>query len=376
MASTAQILDEVRTFPSRDRRLVKFGRPSTSAERDRADSDVIRRQGTTVQRQGRVIYESNAIRDVFAQLQQVAPTSATVLLLGETGVGKELFAEAIHDASPRSRRPMIRVSCAAIPTSLIERELFGHERGAFTGAVARQIGRFEAANGSTLFLDEIGELPLDVQVKLLRVLQERTIERLGGSGSTKVDVRIIAATNRDLEEAVAEKTFRQDLYYRLNVFPITIPPLRERIEDIPGLAWSFVDECARTIGKSIDGIARRSMFELQRYHWPGNVRELRNIIEREVILATGSTLTANLPHANHPHTKQSAPAVCSDRLDDVQAGHIRSVLDSCGWRVRGTQGAADRLGMKPSTLESRMAKLGIRRERDQMKAAYSEHLDV
>jgi transcriptional regulator with GAF, ATPase, and Fis domain len=303
-----------------------------------------------------LVHESAAIRDVLAQARLVAPTSATVLLLGETGVGKDVCAQAIHDASPRRRRPMVRVSCAAIPTTLIERELFGHERGAFTGALSRQIGRFEAANGSTLFLDEIGELPLEVQVKLLRVLQERTIERLGGADSIKVDVRIIAATNRDLEKAVEKGTFREDLFYRLNVFPITVPPLRDRPEDIPGLVWTFVDELSRAFGKTIERISDASMQELQRYPWPGNVRELRNVIEREIILATGPTLTPSVPRS-----KTLRPGANSTRLIDVEVEHIRAVLDSCGWRIRGPRGAATRLGLKPTTLESRMARLGILR---------------
>jgi transcriptional regulator with GAF, ATPase, and Fis domain len=309
-----------------------------------------------VRTQGAIVYKSEAIRSVLTQVQQVAPTNATVLLLGETGVGKQLFAQAIHDASSRRGLPMVSVNCAAIPTTLIESELFGHERGAFTGAVARQIGRFEVANGSTLFLDEIGEVPLEVQVKLLRVLQERVIERLGGHGSKAIDVRIIAATNRDLEQAVRHNTFREDLYYRLNVFPITVPPLRERAEDIPGLVWTFVHELSRTLGKRIAGISARSLAELQQYPWPGNVRELRNVIEREIIQATGPIMTPTMPRGGRVR-----PGIVSQRLVDVQTEHIRSVLDSCNWRIRGEGGAAERLGLKPTTLETRMARLGIYR---------------
>ena len=242
-----------------------------------------------------VVADSPAIKRVLVQVAQVAPTPATVLLLGETGTGKEVIAQAIHDASPRHQRPMVRVSCAAIPATLIESELFGRERGAFTGALSRQIGRFEAANQSTLFLDEIGDLPTEVQVKLLRVLQERVIERLGSTQPINVDVRIIAATNRNLEAAVRDKTFREDLYYRLNVFPIEIPPLRERVEDIPTLVATFIDEFSRAFGKPIDPISKESMRELQRYSWPGNVRELRNVIERAVIVATGRTLVVSAP---------------------------------------------------------------------------------
>ena len=319
---------------------------------------------TGVQTDRAIVYRSEAIRRVLEELHHVAPTSATVLLLGETGVGKELFAQAIHDASPRRRLPMIRVNCAAIPATLIESELFGHERGAFTGAIARQMGRFEAANGSTIFLDEIGEMPLDMQVKLLRVLEERTIERLGGNGSIKVDVRIIAATNRNLEQAVTNNTFREDLFYRLNVFPITIPPLRERVDDIPGLVSAFIRELAPSFGKRIDGISSQSLMGLQQCTWRGNVRELRNLIEREMILAKGPMLTPTVPQTT---LLPRRPA--SERLVDVEAEHIRSVLDSCAWRIRGKAGAAERLGLKPTTLETRMMKLGISRDKDAAKRA-------
>jgi len=251
---------------------------------------------------------------------------------------------------------MIRVSCAAIPTTLIESELFGRERGAYTGALTRQIGRFEAADGSTLFLDEIGELPLEVQVKLLRVLQDRVIERLGSTQPIKVNIRIIAASNRNLEKAVQDKSFREDLFYRLNVFPIAVPPLRERVEDIPGLVWQFVEEFAGPFGKHIESVSPESLRELQHYSWPGNVRELRNAIERAVILATGPMLTV---HAPLPRSGTSAPLT----LKDLQTGHIRATLESTSWRVRGPGGAAERLGMRPTTLEGRMVKLGVTRPR-------------
>src|SRR5262249_9915045 len=263
-------------------------------------------------------------------------------------------AQAIHDLSPRHQRPMMRVSCAAIPTALIESELFGRERGAYTGALSRQIGRFEAANGSTLFLDEIGELPMEVQVKLLRVLQERVIERLGSTQPIKGDVRIIAATNRNLEDAVRDKTFREDLFYRLNVFPVVAPPLRERVEDIPALVWSFVDEFSRSFGKTIDSIPQYWLRELQRYPWPGTVRELRNVVERALIVATGRQLVVWPPRAEQrvvPHAAMT--------LSALEVEHIRTVLESTNWRVRGAGGAAERLGIKPTTLESRMARLGI-----------------
>jgi PAS domain S-box-containing protein len=324
------------------------------------ENAVLRREMSAGQTDRTIASDSVAIRRVLAQVEQVAPTTATVLLLGENGVGKEVFAQAIHNLSPRQRRTMIRVSCAAIPTALIESELFGRERGAFTGALSRQIGRFEAANGSTIFLDEIGDLPLDIQVKLLRVIQERTVERLGGNQSMKVDVRIIAATNRNLETAVANNTFREDLFYRLNVFPMTIPPLRERTEDIPGLVWTFIDEFSRAFGKKIDSISKESLAALQRYAWPGNVRELRNVIEREMIITSGPTLMVAPPR---PVSTQRRPA--SSKLVDVEVEHITSVLESCRWRVRGAGGAAERLGVKPTTLDSRMARLGIPRERPQ-----------
>jgi PAS domain S-box-containing protein len=299
--------------------------------------------------------ESGAIRAVLQQIESVASTNATVLLLGETGTGKEVFAQAIHDLSGRRSRPMVRVNCAAIPAALIENELFGRERGAYTGALSRQIGRFELANGSTLFLDEIGELPLESQVKLLRVTQDRVVERLGSVEPITVDVRLIAATNRDLARAVADRTFREDLYYRLNVFPITVPPLRERAEDIPVLVWTFIEEFAKSFGKRIDSISRESLAALQRYSWPGNVRELRNLIERAVIVAPGSRLVVDPPRA------APSPQSPNGKLADVEAGHIRDVLERVGWRVRGPGGAAELLGMKPTTLDSRMAKLGIRR---------------
>jgi transcriptional regulator with GAF, ATPase, and Fis domain len=299
--------------------------------------------------------QSAAIRRVLAEVDQVAPTDATVLLLGETGTGKELIATAIHERSARRARAMVSVNCAAIPNTLVESELFGREKGAYTGAVTRQIGRFEIADGSTLFLDEIGELTLDVQAKLLRVLQEKEVERLGNSRPIKIDVRVIAATNRDLERMVADGSFREDLYYRLNVFPIRVPPLRERPEDIPSLAWSFVDELAKAQGKRIESIANDQILALQRYAWPGNVRELRNVIERAVIVSTGSQLMIQLPRAK---TTALRGAV---RLEDVERDHIRVVLERTGWRIRGDGGAAQLLDLKPSTLEGRMAKLGLRR---------------
>jgi formate hydrogenlyase transcriptional activator len=325
--------------------------------RDRLTTENVelRRETRSFRSSRLIVSESAAMRRALAEAEQVGPTPATVLLLGETGVGKEVFAQALHDLSPRRQRPMIRISCAAIPTALMESELFGRERGAYTGALTRQAGRFEAANQSTLFLDEIGDLPSEVQAKLLRVLQERVIERLGSHQSIKVDVRIIAATNRNLEKAVEDNSFREDLFYRLNVFPIVIPPLRDRIEDIPGLVWAFIDEFSKAFGKTISSVSKETMRELQRYGWPGNVRELRNVVERAVILATGTHLTVPAPR---PASRVPQTALT---LADLEAEHIRAMLESTKWRVRGTGGAAERLGLKPTTLESRMARLGIQR---------------
>jgi transcriptional regulator with GAF, ATPase, and Fis domain len=304
---------------------------------------------------GLVLGESAAIRRVLDQAQQVAPTDSTVLLLGETGTGKELLATHVHQLSGRRGRAMVRVNCAAIPATLIESELFGREKGAYTGALARQIGRFELADRSTIFLDEIGDLSADIQVKLLRVLEERQIERLGSPNTVHVNTRIIAATHRNLERRIAQGTFREDLFYRLNVFPIQVPPLRERIEDIPLLVWSFVEEFSKRFGKRIDAIPPENMAALQQYNWPGNIREVRNVVERAMIVATGTDLTIALPAASGPADKRSA------RLADVEKEHIRGVLESAGWRIRGLGGAAERLGLKPTTLETRMAKLGLGR---------------
>ena len=303
------------------------------------------------------IGRSAAIRSVQEQVRQVAETDATVLLLGETGSGKEVFASQIHELSRRRGQAMVRVNCAAIPATLIESELFGREKGAYTGALSRQIGRFELANGSTIFLDEIGDLPIDVQVKLLRVLEDKQFERLGSSKATRVDTRIIAATHRDLEKRIETDQFREDLYYRLNVFPIRVPPLRERIEDIPMLVWRFVEEFSAAFGKRVESIPKDNIEMLQRYAWPGNVRELRNLVERAVIASNGPRLTIALPQMSASATRRSV------RLADVEKEHIKSVLESTRWRIRGVGGAADQLGLKATTLETRMAKLGLQRPR-------------
>jgi formate hydrogenlyase transcriptional activator len=305
---------------------------------------------------GELASHSPRFKAILEDIQQVAPTQSTVLLLGETGCGKEVLARAIHELSGRKQRPMVKVNCAALPATLIEAELFGREKGAYTGALARQMGRFELADGATIFLDEIGELPLELQPKLLRVLQNGEFERLGGTQTIKVDVRVIAASNRDLGRAAAEGTFRQDLYYRLNVFPIDVPPLRERPEDIPMLAWAFIHEFRQSMAKPITAIADESMAALQAYAWPGNVRELRNLIERAMILARDPTLQVSLGR-QAPQPGVAAPG----SRDDAERAHILSVLDRCAWRIRGSRGAAAALDMKPTTLESRMKRLGITR---------------
>jgi transcriptional regulator with GAF, ATPase, and Fis domain len=304
---------------------------------------------------GPIVGQSAAVRRVLEQVRQVATTDSTVLLLGETGTGKELFASEIHKLSARRSHAMVRVNCSAIPATLIESELFGREKGAFTGSLSRQVGRFELADRSTIFLDEIGDLSPDVQIKLLRVLEERQIERLGSPREIRVDARVIAATHRNLERRIVDGTFRDDLFYRLNVFPIAVPPLRDRVGDVPLLVWHFVEEFSHTFGKPIESVSRESVAALQRYCWPGNIRELRNVVERAMILAKGTHLTITVP----------APSVGVGRrslkLADVEKEHIRSVLESTGWRIRGSAGAADRLGLRPTTLETRMAKLGLSR---------------
>ena len=302
-----------------------------------------------------VIGGSVAIRRTLEQARQVASTDATVLLLGETGTGKELVAAYIHQWSARRSRDMVRVNCAAIPGTLLESELFGRERGAFTGALERQVGRFELADRSTIFLDEIGDLPLEAQVKLLRVLEEREIERLGNPKPIKINTRVIAATHRHLEQQVGAGAFREDLFYRLNVFPIAVPPLRERPGDIPLLVWHFVDGLSKKLGKRIVHIDESSLASLQQYSWPGNIRELRNVVERSMITAPGESLTLAAPRPRLVDSRHS------EKLADVEKEHMRRVLESTGWRIRGINGAAERLGLRPTTLETRLAKLGITR---------------
>jgi formate hydrogenlyase transcriptional activator len=299
--------------------------------------------------------ESPAMSEVVALANQVAVTDATVLILGETGTGKELLATYIHEESARRARQLVRVNCAAMPETLLESELFGREKGAFTGAFDRQAGRFELADHSTIFLDEIGDLPTNAQVKLLRVLEERQFERLGSTRPIRIDTRILAATHRDLEQAVTQGEFREDLFYRLNVFPIRMPALRERLEDIPLLVWRYVNEFSAAFGRRVEKITNDTMQALQNYPWPGNVRELRNVVERAMISGRGGDLTIELPRPLLRYQQRS------DRLIDVEKEHVRQVLDITRWRIRGANGAADRLGLRPTTLESRMAKLGLTR---------------
>ena len=310
-----------------------------------------------------IIGESPALKTILEQVQTVAPTDSTVLLLGETGTGKELIARAIHNHSNRRERTLVKVNCAAIPTGLLESELFGHEKGAFTGAIAQRIGRFELAHHGTLFLDEVGDIPFDLQPKLLRVLQEQEFERLGSTRTLRVDVRLVAATNGNLAEKVEQNQFRTDLYYRLNVFPLSIPPLRERREDIPLLVRYFAQKYARRMKKPIDNIPAKAMAALTEYHWPGNVRELENFIERAVILSRGAEL--QIPLSEFKQRTRSTAVVFRDgivTLEHAEREHIVRALGATNWVIGGPAGAAVRLGMKRTTLQSRMRKLGITRQ--------------
>jgi len=305
-----------------------------------------------------IIGSSPALESVLEQVERVAPTDSTVLVQGETGTGKELIARAIHNLSSRCGRPFIKLNCAAIPFDLLESELFGHEKGAFTGAIAQKIGRFELADKGTLFLDEVGDIPLPLQPKLLRVLQEQEFERLGSGRTHQVDVRLVAATHRNLVEMVKRNEFRSDLYYRLNVFPVPLPPLRARREDIPALVEHFVEIYARRMGRQIDQVSPETMSELTSYPWPGNIRELQNFIERSVILTSGNVLESPLASLRNAAEVESLGPIT---MEDAERDHIRKTLEQTRWVVSGPNGAAARLGIKRSTLYFRMQKLGISR---------------
>jgi formate hydrogenlyase transcriptional activator len=327
----------------------------TMKDRLEAENIYFRDEIKTRHRFEHIIGQSDGLKYVLYRAEQVAPMNTTVLILGETGTGKELIAAAIHNLSPRKERPLIIVNCAALPANLVESELFGREKGAFTGADVRRVGRFEVANGSTICLDEVGELPLEIQVKLLRVIQSNEFERLGSSHTIKVDVRIVATTNRDLEAEIRKGRFRQDLYFRLNVFPITVPPLQQRKVDIPPMVQAFVERYARKFRKQITSIPKETMKALQDYPWPGNVRELESVIERAVILCPGPGLQlADKLEISPP----SLPPTMRT-LEATERNQILKILSETRWRIEGKDGAAAILGIHPSTLRGRMHKLGV-----------------
>jgi transcriptional regulator with GAF, ATPase, and Fis domain len=334
----------------------------------RQEAEVLREELRAAEGEGEILGDSPPMRALMADVDEVAATGASVLIEGETGTGKELVARAVHARSPRRSRPFVRLNCGAVPGALLESELFGHEKGAFTGATARRDGRFFLADRGTLFLDEVGELPLDLQVKLLRVLQEGEFEPVGSSRTLKVDVRIVAATNRELAREVKEGRFREDLYYRLNVFPLRMPPLRDRKEDIPVLAEAFARRGAARIGRRIEGLRPEDAARLQAGDWPGNVRELRNVIERAVITSRDGRLNLDralgAPAPVPPGEPDGGGAICTVRdLEDLERRNLLRALERTGWKVSGKDGAAALLGMKPSTLNSRMKALRVRRER-------------
>lgn len=357
--TNTQLLHEIEEHKLAKEELTKaLSRIQQLSERLQMENIHLQQEVTKKYSFAEVIGQSRSMSQVFSQVEKVAPQDATVLLLGETGSGKGLVAHAIHSRSQRKNRPMITVNCAALPCNLIESELFGREKGAFTGASARQTGRFEVADGGTIFLDEIGEMPLELQVKLLRVIQDGEFERLGSPHTIKVNVRIIAASNRNLEDEVRAGRFRQDLFYRISVFPITIPPLRQRSNDIPLLARHFIDKYNKKYGKKIDSVSKKTMEALQKYQWPGNVRELENVIERAIIISQKSVLqiselvdTCRAP--GHEETIKT--------LDDLERDHILQALHQTMWRIEGEKGAARLLDINPSTLRGRMRKFGLRR---------------
>ena len=333
-------------------------------ERLVVENETLRQEVDVLHADDELIGKSHVFRATIFQAEQVASTDSTVLLLGETGTGKGLLARRIHELSRRSQRPMITVNCAALPSSLIESELFGHEKGAFTGAMTQKVGRFELADGGTIFLDEVGDLPTELQAKLLRVLQDQEFERLGSSTTRTVDARVIAATNRDLDRLIEQGEFRADLYYRLGVFPIRAPALRERRGDIPLLVWFFISELQHRLGRNFDEVSAKAMAALTDYDWPGNVRELKNIVERAMILSQGTVLQlGDWFSSQHdvkvvsfqPHER------AGETIEEVERAHIEKVLAACDWKIRGKGGAAEHLGLKRTTLQSRMKKLGIER---------------
>jgi transcriptional regulator with GAF, ATPase, and Fis domain len=359
------------SFSYGGREIMAFDRLASEAHMPDSDSlfevqtaPVSRGQDQNLADEGRdhefagIIGTSSALRFVLDQARTVAPTSSTVLIEGETGVGKELVARAIHDLSPRRNRNFVKLNCAAIPSGLLESELFGHERGAFTGAIARKAGRFELADKGTLFLDEVGDIPLELQTKLLRVLQEQEFERLGSIHTQRVNVRLVAATNRDLTSMIADKQFRSDLYYRLNIFPVRVPPLRQRKEDIPRLVRAFVDQCARRMNKRIDFIPREVMAALMQHDWPGNIRELQNFVERAVILSRATTLLAPVMELR---SRVGLATTVPITLDQAESSHILHALRETNWVIGGPRGAAARLGIKRTTLIAKMRRLRLSR---------------
>ena len=335
------------------------------------ENEYLRDEIRTAQAFGGMVGRSPGLQKVLTQVELVAPTDTSVLILGESGVGKELVARAIHDQSPRVQRPMVKVNCASIPRELFESEFFGHIKGSFTGATRDRTGRFELADGGTLFLDEVGEIPLDMQSKLLRVLQEGSFERIGEEQTRSADVRIVAATNRDLQEEVRAKRFRQDLYYRLSVFPLEVPSLRERKDDIPHLAAHFLEQCSRRMGIDAPKLRQRQMIELQQYPWPGNIRELQNVVERAVISSRSGPLQFHLPKQDGDNTEDAAEehsTIPSELMTDgevrkLERQNLLAVLERANWKISGSEGAAEFLGVHPATLSSRMRAMGIKKPR-------------
>ncbi|MBW2243171.1 MAG: sigma 54-interacting transcriptional regulator [Deltaproteobacteria bacterium] len=358
VAVIRDISEQVLTRKKLERAMTELAR---SKDRLQAEADYLREDLEREQELTEIVGRSEAMVATLEKVEQAAKTDATVLLLGETGTGKELLAHALHSRSNRTKKPLVKIDCATLPSGLVESELFGHEKGAFTGAHEKKVGRFELADGGTVFLDEIGELSLELQAKLLRVIQEGEFQRLGAKREKKIDVRFIAATNRDLREEMRERRFRSDLYYRLSVFPIESPPLRDRREDIPLLASYFLSRFQATVGKRIDTIAKSSMEALVAYSWPGNVRELQNVIERSAILCSGDTLIVREVLGDFGSPDRESASSLTQELEDIERANILRALEGSDWKVKGDGNAASRLGIKPSTLRSRMKRLGIER---------------